>query len=134
MLSTNQLRQVAARTAARDIGNVEIEVLLTYLLQLFHEKSLTALRCASPIRCAGKPSAVAVFEPSPLAGEGVSVVQQNSWVRGLGMQPSPLRVCLTPCAALSRKGRARHNGRRYLLPEFRAEAARQYGDCFFALG
>jgi len=43
MLSTNQLRQVAARTAARDIGNVEIEVLLTYLLQLFHEKSLTAV-------------------------------------------------------------------------------------------
>lgn len=43
MLSTNQLRQVAARTAARDIGNVEIEVLLTYLLQLFHEKGLTTI-------------------------------------------------------------------------------------------
>jgi hypothetical protein len=43
MLSTNQLRQIAARTAARDIGNVEIDVVLTYLLQLFYEKGLTAI-------------------------------------------------------------------------------------------
>lgn len=41
MLSTNQLRQVAARSGARDIGNVEMDVVLTYLLQLFHERGLT---------------------------------------------------------------------------------------------
>jgi predicted nucleotidyltransferase component of viral defense system len=35
MLSANELRKVAARSGARDIGNVEIDVLLTYLLQLF---------------------------------------------------------------------------------------------------
>lgn len=41
MLTANQLRQVAARSGARDIGNVEIDVLLTHLLQLFHDKGLT---------------------------------------------------------------------------------------------
>jgi hypothetical protein len=30
MLTINQLRQVAARSGARDIANVEIDVLLTY--------------------------------------------------------------------------------------------------------
>src|SRR5580658_362037 len=40
MLAANQLRQVAARSGARDIGNVEIDVLLTHLLQLFHERGL----------------------------------------------------------------------------------------------
>jgi predicted nucleotidyltransferase component of viral defense system len=43
MLTANQLRQIAARTAARDIGNVEIDVVLTYLLQLLYEKGLTAI-------------------------------------------------------------------------------------------
>lgn len=41
MLTANQLRQVAARSGARDIGNVEIDVILTYLLQLFTEKGIT---------------------------------------------------------------------------------------------
>lgn len=41
MLNTHQLRQIAAREAARDLTNVEIEVLLTYILQLFHERGLT---------------------------------------------------------------------------------------------
>jgi predicted nucleotidyltransferase component of viral defense system len=40
MLTTNQLRQIAFRTGARDLVNVEIEVLLTYILQLFHERGL----------------------------------------------------------------------------------------------
>ena len=40
MLKVHQLRQVAARSGARDIANVEIDVLLTYLLQLFTEKGL----------------------------------------------------------------------------------------------
>ena len=40
MLTANQLRQVAGRSGARDIGNVEIDVLLTYLLQLFAEKGI----------------------------------------------------------------------------------------------
>ncbi len=41
MLTANQLRQVAAVSDARDIGNVEIDVILTYLLQLFSEKGVT---------------------------------------------------------------------------------------------
>jgi predicted nucleotidyltransferase component of viral defense system len=41
MLSINDLRKVAARSGARDIGNVEIDVILTYLLQLFSEKGIT---------------------------------------------------------------------------------------------
>lgn len=40
MLTTNQLRQIAAREA-RDLTNVEIEVLLTYILQLLHDRGLT---------------------------------------------------------------------------------------------
>jgi predicted nucleotidyltransferase component of viral defense system len=40
MLTVNQLRQVAARSGARDIANVEIDVLLTYLPQLFTENGL----------------------------------------------------------------------------------------------
>ncbi|HXM36530.1 MAG TPA: nucleotidyl transferase AbiEii/AbiGii toxin family protein [Pyrinomonadaceae bacterium] len=40
MLTTNQLRQIAFRTGARDLANIEIEVLLTYILQLFHEHGL----------------------------------------------------------------------------------------------
>ena len=41
MLSANDLRKVAARSGARDIGNVEIDVILTYLLQLFTDKGIT---------------------------------------------------------------------------------------------
>ncbi len=41
MLTANQLRLVAARSGARDIGNVEIDVILTYLLQRFSEKGVT---------------------------------------------------------------------------------------------
>ncbi len=41
MLTANQLRQSATRSGVRDIANVEIDVILTYLLQLFHEKGLT---------------------------------------------------------------------------------------------
>ncbi|TAK50777.1 MAG: nucleotidyl transferase AbiEii/AbiGii toxin family protein [Gammaproteobacteria bacterium] len=41
MLTTQQLRQVAARSGTRDIGNIEIDVILTHLLQLLHEKGLT---------------------------------------------------------------------------------------------
>jgi predicted nucleotidyltransferase component of viral defense system len=41
MLTANELRQVAARSGARDIGNVEIDVVLTQLLQLFHDHGLT---------------------------------------------------------------------------------------------
>lgn len=41
MLTANQLRQSAVRSGARDIANVEIDVILTYLLQLFYEKGLT---------------------------------------------------------------------------------------------
>lgn len=41
MLNTAQLRQVAARSGARDIANVEIDVILTHLLQLLHERGVT---------------------------------------------------------------------------------------------
>lgn len=41
MLTTNELRQIAARSGTRETGNVEIDVILTYLLQLFTEKGIT---------------------------------------------------------------------------------------------
>jgi predicted nucleotidyltransferase component of viral defense system len=41
MLTMNDLRKVAARSGARDIGNVEIDVILTYLLQLFADRGIT---------------------------------------------------------------------------------------------
>ncbi len=41
MLTANELRKVAARSGARDIGNVEIDVILTHLLQLFADKGIT---------------------------------------------------------------------------------------------
>src|SRR5208337_1273730 len=40
MLTTNDLRKVAARSGARDIRNVEIDVILTHLLQLFMDKEV----------------------------------------------------------------------------------------------
>jgi predicted nucleotidyltransferase component of viral defense system len=40
MLTANQLRQIAGRPSARDIGNVEIDVILTYLLHLFADKGI----------------------------------------------------------------------------------------------
>lgn len=41
MLTLADLRKVAARSGARDIGNVEIDVILTHLLQLFTDKGIT---------------------------------------------------------------------------------------------
>ena len=41
MLTLNELRRVAARSGARDISKVEIDVILTYLLQLFSDKGIT---------------------------------------------------------------------------------------------
>ena len=41
MLTLGELRKVAARSGARDIGNVEIDVVLTYLLQLFTDAGIT---------------------------------------------------------------------------------------------
>ncbi|OHE88895.1 MAG: hypothetical protein A3G75_01135 [Verrucomicrobia bacterium RIFCSPLOWO2_12_FULL_64_8] len=41
MLTTQQLRQSAALSGARDITHIEIDVGLTHLLQLFQEKGLT---------------------------------------------------------------------------------------------
>jgi len=40
MLTASQLRQVAARSGARDIANVEIDVILTHLLQLLSDHGL----------------------------------------------------------------------------------------------
>ena len=41
MLTVTELRKVAGRSGARDIGNVEIDVILTHLLQLFSDKRIT---------------------------------------------------------------------------------------------
>jgi predicted nucleotidyltransferase component of viral defense system len=41
MLRLNDLRKVAAQSGARDIGNVEIDTILTHLLQLFVDKGIT---------------------------------------------------------------------------------------------
>jgi predicted nucleotidyltransferase component of viral defense system len=40
MLRLNDLRKIAARSGARDISKVEIDIILTYLLQLFVEKGI----------------------------------------------------------------------------------------------
>ena len=41
MLGVSDLRRTAQRSGARDIGNVEIDVILTHLLQLFVEAGIT---------------------------------------------------------------------------------------------
>jgi predicted nucleotidyltransferase component of viral defense system len=40
MLNLAELRKAAHRSGARDVGTIEIDVILTHLLQLFHEKGL----------------------------------------------------------------------------------------------
>lgn len=40
MIPTRELRRIAARSGARQIRNVEIDVILTLLLQMFHERGL----------------------------------------------------------------------------------------------
>ncbi len=40
MLNVNDMRKAAARSGARDIGNVEIDIILTHLLQLFVERGI----------------------------------------------------------------------------------------------
>ncbi len=40
MLSANDLRRIAVRSGARDMGKIEIDVILTHLLQLFVEKGI----------------------------------------------------------------------------------------------
>lgn len=40
MITTSELRRIATRSGARSIRNVEIDIILTYLLQLFHERGL----------------------------------------------------------------------------------------------
>jgi len=40
MITTSELRRIAARSGARSIRNVEIDIILTYLLQLFYERGL----------------------------------------------------------------------------------------------
>jgi hypothetical protein len=40
-MTTSQLRQSAALSGVRDVGSIEIDVILTHLLQLFHEHGLT---------------------------------------------------------------------------------------------
>jgi hypothetical protein len=50
MLTTEQIRKVAAQSGARDIEKVETDIILTHLLQLFHEKGVTehvAARCCA---------------------------------------------------------------------------------------
>ena len=40
MLTVEQIRKIAHQSGARDITKVETDIVLTYLLQLFHEKGL----------------------------------------------------------------------------------------------
>ena len=40
MITTSELRRIATRSGARQIRNVEIDIILTLLLQLFHERGL----------------------------------------------------------------------------------------------
>jgi len=41
MLTERELRNVAAQSGAKNIGNVEIDVILTHLLALLDEKGVT---------------------------------------------------------------------------------------------
>ena len=41
MLTTEQIRKVAAQSGARDIEKVETDIVLTHLRPLFHEKGIT---------------------------------------------------------------------------------------------
>jgi predicted nucleotidyltransferase component of viral defense system len=41
VLTIEQIRKVAQQLGARDIGKVETDIILTFLLQLFHEKGIT---------------------------------------------------------------------------------------------
>jgi predicted nucleotidyltransferase component of viral defense system len=41
VLTIEQIRKVAQQSGARDIGKVETDIILTFLLQLFHEKTVT---------------------------------------------------------------------------------------------
>ena len=41
MLTIEQIRKVAQQSGARDIGKVETDIILTFLLQIFHEKGIT---------------------------------------------------------------------------------------------
>jgi predicted nucleotidyltransferase component of viral defense system len=41
MLTIEQIRKIAQQSGARDITKVEIDIILTYLLQLVHEKKIT---------------------------------------------------------------------------------------------
>jgi predicted nucleotidyltransferase component of viral defense system len=41
MLTIEQIRRIAQQSGARDITKVETDIVLTYLLQLFHEKGIT---------------------------------------------------------------------------------------------
>jgi predicted nucleotidyltransferase component of viral defense system len=40
VITTSELRRIATRSGARSIRNVEIDIILTHLLQLFHERGL----------------------------------------------------------------------------------------------
>ena len=41
MLTTEQIRRIAHQSGARDIEKVETDIILTFLLQLFHERGIT---------------------------------------------------------------------------------------------
>jgi predicted nucleotidyltransferase component of viral defense system len=41
MLTIEQIRRIAQQSGARDINKVETDIILTFLLQLFHEKGIT---------------------------------------------------------------------------------------------
>jgi hypothetical protein len=41
MLTTEKIRKIAQLSGARDIEKVETDIILTFLLQLFHEKGIT---------------------------------------------------------------------------------------------
>jgi predicted nucleotidyltransferase component of viral defense system len=41
MLTVEQIRRIAQQSGARDISKVETDIVLTYLLQLFHEQGIT---------------------------------------------------------------------------------------------
>lgn len=40
MIGANEIRRIAAKSGARDVRKIEIDIVLTFLLQLFQERGV----------------------------------------------------------------------------------------------
>jgi hypothetical protein len=54
VLTIEQIRKVAQQSGARDISKVDTDIILTFLLQLFHEKNVTDNVAFKAARCCAR--------------------------------------------------------------------------------